>query len=370
MATVIAGDAIMTVHSHPRDSSVERIIVMRALQLGDLLCAVPALRALRAAHPRATITLVGLPWANAFVQRFSGYLDEFIEFPGYPGLPERDPDIRRFPRFLAEMHARDADLAIQMHGSGSIVNPITMLFGARQTAGYYQPGEYCPDPATFLPYPWDEPEVRCHVRLMEFLGCPAQGERLEFPLTRADEREFDALPEAARLAPGSYVCIHPGARYRSRRWPVERFAAVGDALSSTGLHVVLTGSADEYALTASVARSMRAPSLDLAGRTTLGALAVLLSRARLLVCNDTGVSHVAAGLGTPSVVIASGSDVARWAPLDRQRHRVLWKDEPCRPCGHVDCPVAGHPCAVGVTPEAVRAEAESLLRQDGIATSA
>ena len=68
----------------------------------------------------------------------------------------------------------------------------------------------------------------------------------------------------------------------------------------------------------------------------------------MLVCNDTGVSHIAAALGTPSVVVSCGADVARWAPLNRELHTVLWQPMPCRPCSHAQCPYE-HGCATGIT---------------------
>ena len=70
---------------------------------------------------------------------------------------------------------------------------------------------------------------------------------------------------------------------------------------------------------------MRRRAIDLAGKTTLGALGALIEGAEALVCNDTSVSHIAAALACPSVVVSCGADVARWAPLDADRHRVLWQ---------------------------------------------
>jgi ADP-heptose:LPS heptosyltransferase len=188
---------------------------------------------------------------------------------------------------------------------------------------------------------------------MEMLGIEPRGAQLEFPLAQRDWTEW------RRLGLERYAALHPGSQLSSRRWPAERFAEVGDALAAEGLEVVITGTAAEAPLTRRVKSRMREPALDLAGRTSLGGLAALIAGARLLVCNDTGVSHIAAAMRTPSVVIACGSDPKRWAPLNRQLHRVLSHDVPCRPCAHADCPL-GHPCALGIAAQDVIRETTRL----------
>jgi ADP-heptose:LPS heptosyltransferase len=311
--------------SHPAlHAGVRRVAVFRALQLGDVLCAVPALRALRRANPDAEITLIGLPWAQTLCRRLGRYVDGFMAFPGYPGLPERPPQLGELPGFLAAVQARRFDLAIQLHGAGTITNPLVAAFAAARHAGFYRPGEYCPDPATFLPYPEGGHEVWRLLRLMAFLQIPTDGEHLEFPLLPADREVLAEIAELAALRPGAYACVHPGARWRGKCWPAERFAAVADFLAEAGLPVVLTGAAAETDLTEAVRRAMRRPALDAARHDLpLGALAALVADARLLVSNDTGVAHLATALGTPSVVIFSASDPVRWAPLDARRHAAL-----------------------------------------------
>ena len=92
-------------------------------------------------------------------------------------------------------------------------------------------------------------------------------------------------------------------------------------------------------------------------------MAALVAHARLLICNDTGASHIAAAMQTPSVVISCGSDSERWAPLDRQRHQVLADYPPCRPCSWQACPF-GHECALHIGVERVVGAAERLMQPD------
>ncbi len=328
--------------------------------LGDLLCAVPAFRALRAALPDANITLIGLPWAVEFARQYVEYFDDFIEFPGFPGLPERAFEPSAVARFLIDVQSRQFDLAIQMHGSGSFVNPLVTLFGARRTAGYFRAGEYCPDCETFLEYPGDLPEVRRHLRLAAFLGAPPRGEQLEFPLTAAGDVEARKISDAYEISPRKFICLHPGARYPSRRWPAAKFAAVANSFAGEISNVVITGTKSESPLADELISHLRIPAVNLIGRTDLGTLAWFVHNARLLVSGDTGVAHLAAAVETPSVVVVLSSDVERWAPLDERVHRTVVANVDCRPCEFVECPI-GHVCAAVVEPEEVIATARIAM---------
>jgi ADP-heptose:LPS heptosyltransferase len=317
------------------------VAILRALQLGDMLCAVPTLRALRHNWPAAQITLVSLPWAREFAEQFSRYIDRYVEFPGYPGLPEREPLIERIPSFLAELQEQQFDLAMQLQGSGTIVNSLVALFGARRTAGFFPPNYYCPNPAMFAPWPERGLEVHRLLSLVSFLGLATVGDELELPLGEGDFERLASIT-CATLTPRRFVVVHPGASVPARRWPLERFAAIADALADAGFAVALSGVASERALTARLAGLMRHRAIDLAGHTDLGTLGALVAKAALVVCNDTGISHVAAATETPSVVISTGENPARWSPANRRLHRVM-----CR--------------AEGVEVDAVRRAALSLI---------
>lgn len=323
---------------------VRRILVIRALPgLGDMLCAGPALRALRLAYPDADLALLGLPGATDVLARSGNHVDRVLPFQGWPGIPEGGPagcapgpaapgeamgpvsvDLGVAYAGLVALQREQFDLVLQLHGDGSVTNQLALAIGGRFTAGFHARSAPAPGTGRFFPYPDDVHEIHRQTRLLELLGLPLAGDHLEMTVTADDRRQARSMVGSERWP--SYACLHPGASRPGRRWPPERFAAVGDALARRSVAVVLTGSPAEADLTAQVAAAMTEPCLDLAGRLTLGPLAALFQQARLAVTNDTGTSHLSAAVQVPSVVVYGGpdpSDPRRWAPLDTDRHRAV-----------------------------------------------
>jgi ADP-heptose:LPS heptosyltransferase len=284
------------------------VAVLRALPgLGDLLCVVPALRAVRRAWPAAELTYIGLAGTEWFADRFSAYIDRFEPLRSWPGLPETADDPVEQEAFVRRMRARRFDVAFQLHGDGRVTNDLIARVGAGWTAGLARPGAWRPDARTFPDTP-DGSEVERTLAPLRTAGVAVDDRRLEWP-----ERPFD-LRGLHALEPDTYAVLHAGASLASRRWDPAGFAIVADALAGLSLEIVLTGVAAEAAITRRVAGATRARTVDLAGALDLGATAAVVRRARVVVTNDTGISHLAAAVGTPSIVIFTVTDPVRWKP--------------------------------------------------------
>jgi ADP-heptose:LPS heptosyltransferase len=156
------------------------------------------------------------------------------------------------------------------------------------------------------------------------------------------------------------VVLHPGAAVQARRWPSGHFARLAGLLDRAGCRVVVTGGPDERTLTALVAGSV---GQDLGGATTLAQLADVLARADALVVGNTSAAHLAAAVGTPVVsLFAPVVPATRWAPYRVPQVLLGDQDAPCRDSRARTCPIAGHPCLSGVSPEKVL---ESVLEMVG-----
>ena len=267
------------------------LVAYRALGLGDLLTAVPALRALARAFPEHQRVLAA-PWALAGLARLTGAVDEVVDCAPLAPLPQC-------------LHG--ADVAVNLHGRGTQSHEVLLATGPRRLIAFGRP----PDPV------WrsGEHEVARWCRLLVESGIPADPADLAI-----------AAPELpAPAAAVGATLIHPGAASAARRWPAERWAEVALAERAAGRRVVITGSATERPLADRVARAAGLPGETvLAGRTDLLELTATVAAAARVACGDTGIAHLATALEIPSVVLFGPTPPAEWGPPRTGRHLALW----------------------------------------------
>jgi ADP-heptose:LPS heptosyltransferase len=273
------------------------VLVLRALGVGDLLVAVPALRGLRAARPGDRLVLAA-PAGLAPLAALTGAVDEVLPADGLtapPVLPAGGPP---------------PALAVNLHGRGPQSTRAMLALRPARLWAYAHPRL----PAVDGPQWRDgEHEAARWCRLLGAHGVPADPGDLDL-----------APPPRPGPAPGAVV-VHPGAASGSRRWPAGRYAAVAAALHRAGHRVVVTGGPAERPLATEVAARAGLPAgAVLAGRTGLADLAALVAHARLVVCGDTGVGHLATAYRTPSVLLFGPTPAAEWGPpAGRPQHAVL-----------------------------------------------
>lgn len=282
------------------DPDRPRTLVLRALGLGDLLTAVPALRALRRALPDHELVLAAPGWLADAVRAVDA-VDVLVP----AGAADREVPAR------VPWPWAPPQLAVDLHGNG----PASRAVLARSAPGRllaYADGSA----PRWRP---DEHERARWCRLLTWYGIRAEADDL---LLRR--------PAAASLAPGAVV-LHPGADAGARRWPPERFAAVARRLRADGQQVVVTCGPGEQELAYGIAERAGLSAAAVAGAPAglpFDTLAALVAQARAVVVGDTGVAHLASALATPSVVLFGPVSPALWGPPALPRHRPLWRPMP------------------------------------------
>jgi ADP-heptose:LPS heptosyltransferase len=314
---------------------VKKIAVLRSNALGDFIFTLPALEALRATYPEAEIVLLGLDWHAQFLKGRSGPVDRVEVVPQVRSLlegPDKVDDPGELERFFERMVAEEFDIAIQMYGGGRYSNPFIKRMGASLTAGLRTPDAIQLD--RWVHYELFQHEVLRYLEVVALVGAKPVGLKPRLEVKGSDLEEIKQL---IHIEGRPIAVLHPGATDPRRRWPVEKFAAVGEALSSIGARVVVIGTKPEQDLAAGVVEEMEAEALNFCERLSLGGLAGLLSQARVVVSNDTGPLHLAAAVGAATVGIYWCGNVITAGPISHHRHRVAisWR---------LECPICGMDC--------------------------
>lgn len=324
----------------PRD--LERILVVRMDNLGDVLLVAPAVAALGRAFPAATLTLLASPSGSRAAPLIPG-LDRTIthraSWQHAPGRGDVDDD----RALIRELEQKRFDAAfIFTSFSQTPFPPAFACYLAGVPVRAAQAAEFGGDVVTHQASP---APVALHQRdrnlhLLERLGIPVDPADTGIALP-AGARE--ALPHTlarAGLAPDRpYALIAPGAGCAPRRYPAGRFGAVARGLLAAGLQVLVVGEPGDVARTNTVLDDAPgARSLDRG--TTVVELAALVSGAAVVVSNNSAPMHLAAAFGRPCVVAYSGTDLVSQWHTPSPRSRALQQPVPCSPCYAQECPRA------------------------------
>jgi ADP-heptose:LPS heptosyltransferase len=300
----------------PATGARPTVLALRALGLGDALTGVPALRGLRRAFPGHRLVLAAPAGVGGWL-RDLGVVDDVLPAAGLAPLRWTGPG---------------PDVAVNLHGRGPQSHRVLQATRPGRLVAFGAPEAGHDGPAWVA----DEHEVDRWCRMVRSAGgaCGPEDLRLDVgptPLVRGGSPAARAMSPAARATAGAVV-LHPGAASGSRRWPVDRWGAVAACLVGRGIDVAVTGGPGETGLADAVVAGLpRARARSLAGALDLPALAAAVAEARLLVCGDTGVAHVATAVGTPSVLLFGPTPPRWWGPaIDVERHVVLWHGDPHR----------------------------------------
>jgi len=328
-----------------------RILLIKPSSLGDIVHAMPTCAAIRRAYPKARLTwLVKREWAG-LVERIDGVDQVWPVESTFKGWLSQ----------VSPLRAERFDLVVDLQGLFRSA-AIGWLSGSPLLVGFANGREGSPwFYSRRVPVP--QSEMHAVDRYLLVAKAVEAGEsgtpEFRFRIPQTDYDEVDRLLSRSGVTPGtSWVAMNVSARWPTKRWPAASFAEVADRVRQEGCGaVVMIGGPEERADAAAVNGMMKTPAIDLAGATTVGILPALLSRASLLITNDSGPMHVAAAVGTPVVALFGPTSAVRTGPYGAG-HEVLTGKVPCRPCFSRTCHNAlPLECLRTVSPEQVLAAA-------------
>lgn len=339
---------------------VRRILLIRLGSLGDVLLMTPLINLLHRARPNAEIDVLTK----------TEYRDILRSHPAITRLLtfESDEPLRQA---LSSLRVNTYDLALDLHCTPRSQLLLRMVRSRRKLtynkrvlrrAMLVRLGWNTLRNSSPVPELYAAPLRRLGIE--GYLGPPTM--HLDCDSMKAAEAHIArSLPEAFDPP---LLAVAPGARWPTKRWPVERFAAVAqDLAQEKSAAVVVLGGADEAELASALCDNLNVPVINVAGGLSLMHSAAMLSRCRLLISNDSGLMHMATGLRVPVVAIF-GPTVREFGfyPF-KARAEVVSEPLPCRPCstkGSMRCPRSHHACMQDVSSARVLAAARNLWKSN------
>jgi lipopolysaccharide heptosyltransferase III len=337
-------------------SAVRKVLLVRLRSIGDTVLATPSIFALKRFLPNATVDILVEDWVAPLLNDHP-HVDNVI-------VLERGGFMTR-ARVARELRAANYDVVYNLHG-GTTATFLTRATGARHRVGFknYQYAQLHNHQAPSPLLLWGQQKthsVEQQLALLGWTGVPVTDRpRTQLGVSAESRAAVQKLLAESGLNDQKIALIHPAAAFATKQWATENFARVAEFLSERGFAPVAIAAPNEKALLEKLrsGASVKITTLDLA----LPEVTALAAQSQLFVGNDSGIAHIAAAVGTPSVVIFGSSNIAHWRPWNSAPAEIVFEEMPCQPCHGYFCEKFDQPeCILRVPVTRVIAAIERLL---------
>ena len=337
-------------------NAVHKVLVVRLRSIGDTVLATPSLFALKRFLPNARVDILVEDWVAPVLDNHP-HVDNVITL-------ERGGFVAR-ARIARELRATNYDVVYNLHG-GTTATFLTRATGARHRVGFksYQYGQLHNHQAPSPLLLWQQPKthsVEQQLALLGWTGVPVTDRpRTQLGISPKAAEKVNGLLNEAGLSEQNIALIHPAAAFATKQWAVENFARVVEFLAERGFTSVAIAAPNEQALLDQLRSETNGNVATFA--LSLPEVTALAARSRLFVGNDSGIAHIAAAVGTPSVVVFGSSNIAHWRPWNSAPAEVVFEEMPCQPCHGYFCEQFAQPeCILRVPVTRVTAAIDRLL---------
>lgn len=302
--------------------AVKNILIIKPSSLGDIVLALPALSALRRNFPDARISWLVRPEFAPLLKNHPHLTDVILFDRRVLGRAWFQPGtFASLLSLIRQLRSRRFDTVIDLQGLFRTAS-LAWLSGCKKRFGMSDAREFA---HLFYTHKVAQNQdcvhlVDYYLKIIRAVGASDVTVQFVLPVDSAAVDSVKRILTIYNINPDNYIVFIPSSTHTDKCWPVERFAALANRISSQfGLSVVAAGTESEKGLTEKLKSIAGVPIANFAGLTSLSELTALLKNAKLVVSNDTGPGHIAAALGTPLVLIFGRSNPARVAPYGRSR---------------------------------------------------
>lgn len=332
---------ILWIRKRPIQAS--RICVYKIGNIGDIVCTIPSMYKIRQAYPNSHLTLLtspgkrGMPGAKELLAG-ADWLDEIIVY-----YPDEIDNTTKGIKWLSDLRKKKIDIWIELPNDlATMQSSIRNLFLARLAGAKWGYGWRintikwaAKAQSEYLSF---ANEVERNLSILSEAGIDGGPVVFPLPIKNVHRNFVDYLFEENGIKGKSLIALAPGAKRSTNLWPAERFAEIGDYLIGNGFEVLLLGGRNDEILCESIIGRMDHGGINLAGKSSLLETTEILKRCHLLVCNDSGVQHLASAVGTPCISIFSYWQLkGKWRPYGDQ-NTILQKWVECNTCYLETCP--------------------------------